>query len=102
MQIIIPPKKWTDGDIGKAMQRELRSGVEFLKAKEKERELKAAEEAKQMRQHKEIKGLGRCVAKIPEWEFFRMHQKYGQEETHSKEFLQYFQRKFPHLAPHKL
>ncbi len=102
MQIIIPPKRFTLGERGKAMERELRFGMEWYKAREKTRELRAAADAKRTENMKEIKGLGRCVATMPSWEFFRLHQKYGHKELHSREFLGYFQKKFPHLAPNKL
>jgi hypothetical protein len=49
-----------------------------------------------------MKGLGRCVAVIPEWEFYRMKDKYGHHEIHSKEFMKYYQKTFPHLSPNKL
>ncbi len=102
MQIIIPPKQFSEGDIGKAMQRELREGLEFKKATEKVRVREAQEYAKGIERHKAVKGLGRCVAVIPDWEYHRIRQKYGRQEIHSKEFLKYFQKKFPSLAPHKL
>jgi hypothetical protein len=50
----------------------------------------------------EVPGLGRCIGVIPEWEFFRMQQKYGHKEVHSKEFMKYYQKKFPHLSPNKI
>lgn len=102
MQIIIPPKQFSQGDIGKAMQRELREGLQLKKAKEKARELQAEGYAKSIEKHKPIAGLGRCVAAMPDWDYFRVREKYGREEVHSREFLKYFQKKFPTMAPHKL
>lgn len=99
MQIIIPPKQFTEGDMAKAFERELRSGVELKKATEEARERKAAQEAKDLK--RTVGGLGKCVAVVPDWEFFRLKQKYG-SEVQSKEFVKYFQRKFPHLAPNKI
>jgi hypothetical protein len=39
---------------------------------------------------------------MPEREFFRLIKKYGHAEVHSKDFLRYFQKKFPQLSPNKL
>ena len=50
---------------------------------------------------KTVKGLGKCVAVIPEDEFFRLQRKYGHQEVHSREFLRYFNKKFPHLSPNR-
>lgn len=99
MEIIIPPKRFTAGDRWKAIERELRSGVELKKATEEARATQAAQQAQDMK--RTVKGLGKCVAVIPEWEYFRMKQKYG-GEVKTKEFLKYFQRKFSHLAPNKV
>jgi hypothetical protein len=46
--------------------------------------------------------LGKPVATLPPREYFRLVQKYGQETVHSKEFLKYYQRKFPQLSPNKI
>jgi hypothetical protein len=101
MEIIIPPKQYSQGDIGKAFEREVRTGLELKKATEEKRELQARAQAKQFRDMKRVKGLGKCVAVIPPWEFFRLKQKYG-KEVHSNEFLQYFQKKHPELAPNRI
>lgn len=101
MNIIIPPKKFTEGEVGRALQRELREGLVLKKATEKKRELEAAAQAKAYREQRRIKGLGKCVAVMPSWDFFRLKQKYG-KEVHSNEFLSYFQKKFPELSPNKL
>jgi hypothetical protein len=42
------------------------------------------------------------VGVMPDWEFFRLIQKYGHKEVHSREFLKYFQKTNPDLAVHKL
>lgn len=101
MQIIIPPKKFTQGEVGRALERELREGLALKKATEKKRELEAAAQAKQYREMKRLKGLGKCVAVIPPWDFFRLKQKYG-KEVHSNEFLSYFQKRFPEMSPNRL
>ena len=46
--------------------------------------------------------LGKCIATIPAREYFRLVQQYGTEEVHSKEFLKFFQKEMPELAPNKV
>jgi len=82
--------------------RELKTGLQFKKEIERSKELQAAEQAKALVNQKEVPGLGRCIGVIPEWEFFRMQEKYGAKEVHSKEFMQYYQKAFPHLSPNKI
>lgn len=101
MQILIPPKQFTEGMRARALEHELRTGIMLKKGLEEQREKQAAAQAHALRGHKTIPGLGKCIAVIPEWEYFRMNQKYG-KETNTKEFLRYFQRKFPELSPNKL
>jgi hypothetical protein len=38
---------------------------------------------------------------MPAREFFRLTQKYGHDEVHSKKFIQYYNKKFPELSPNK-
>lgn len=101
MQIILPPKKITEGELGRAFERELRTGLELKKATEAEREKQAAMEAHDFKGHKTIPGLGKMVGVFPEWEFFRLIQQYGHAEVHSKDFMRFHNRKFPHLSPNK-
>jgi len=102
MEIIIPPKRFSVGDRWKAIERELRTGLELKKATEAKREEVARKSAQEMRGAGKVAGLGRNVAVMPEWEFFRVVQKYGHKEVHSREFLKYFQKKHPDLAVNKL
>ncbi len=102
MNLITSVPKFSNGEVDKALMRELTLGLELKKQWERRREIEAAHEAKQLANHKEVKGLGRCVAVMPEWEFFRMQQKYGHAEVHSKDFIKYFQKHYPHLSPHKV
>ena len=66
------------------------------------REHVAAAEAKAMRGHKAIEGLGKCVAVIPQHEWFLLREKYGQEAMHDKGFLRDFQKHEPTMAVNKL
>ena len=61
----------------------------------------ATKEAKELR-GKTHPVLGKPIATIPAREFFRLTKKYGQETVHSKEFLKYYNKKFPELSPNKI
>lgn len=102
MNLITSVPKYSNGEVDKALMRELTLGLELKKQWERRREIQAAHEAKEIEGQRELKGLGRCVAVMPEWEFFRLQQKYGHSEVHSKDFLKYFQKRFPHLSPNKI
>lgn len=102
MQILLPPKKITDGEVGRALERELRTGLKLKQATELERQKQAAIEAHEYKGHRSVKGLGKMIGVMPDWEFFRLVQKYGHATVHSKDFLKFFQRKFPDLAPNRL
>jgi len=102
MDIIIPNlKKYSDGEIDRAFMKEITNGFKLEKKTEKQRVAQAAKEAQA------LKGtthptLGKPVATIPAREYFRLTQKYGQETVHSKEFLKYYNKKFPELTPNKI
>ena len=102
MDIIIPNiKRYSDGEIDRAFMQEIKNGFKMEWKSEQSRVDQAAKEAT------ELKGityptLGKPVAILPPREYFRLVQKYGQETVHSKEFLKYYQRKFPQLSPNKI
>ena len=101
MDIIIPNfKRYSDGEIDRAFMKEIKTGFKL----ERETEHKRVQQAKKEAQ--ELKGkthptLGKPVATIPAREFFRLTKKYGHETVHSKEFLKYYNKKFPELSPNK-
>lgn len=99
MQIITQLPRYSDGEVHAALLKEIRTGFQLERAMEEHRVKQAAEEAKDLKGHK---GDLRAVASIPERDFFRLVQKYGFQEVHSKPFMKYFQKKFPHLSPNKL
>jgi len=102
MDIIIPNiKKYSDGEIDRAFMREIKTGFNLEKQTEQKRVAQATKEAKELR-GKTHPVLGKPVATIPAREFFRLTQKYGQETVHSKEFLKYYNKKFPELSPNKI
>ena len=101
MEIIVPNfKRYSDGEIDRAFMKEIKNGFKLERETEQKRVAQAAKEAQ------ELKGtthpvLGKPVASIPPREYFRLIQKYGQETVHSKEFLKYYNKKFPELSPNK-
>ena len=102
MEIIVPNfKRYSDGEIDRAFMKEIKNGFKLERETEKQRVAVAAKEAK------ELKGtthpvLGKPVATMPAREFFRLTKKYGHETVHSKEFLKYYNKKFPELSPNKI
>ena len=101
MDIIVPNfKRYSHGEIDRAFMKEITNGFKLERETEQKRVAQAAKEAQ------ELKGtthpvLGKPVASIPPREYFRLIQKYGQETVHSKEFLKYYNKKFPELSPNK-
>ena len=101
MDVIIPKlKRYSDGEIDRACMREIKNGFRLERETEQKRVAAAAKEAKK------LKGtvhpvLGKPVASIPPREYFRLVKKYGHETVHSKEFLKYYNKKFPELSPNK-
>jgi len=102
MNIITSLPKYSDGEINRALIKEIQTGFQLEKATQEKRTLEAAEQAKALRNHKTINGFGKAIGVMPEREFFRLIKKYGHAEVHSKDFLRYFQKKFPQLSPNKL
>ena len=102
MDIIVPNlKRYSDGEIDRAFMNEITNGFKLERETEQQRVAGAAKQAKK------LKGtvhpvLGKPVASIPPREYFRLIQKYGQETVHSKEFLKYYNKKFPELTPNKI
>lgn len=80
--------------------KEIRTGFQLERATEEHRRDAAKFEAEALR-NKKSDVLGRCVGVIPQRDFFRLTQKYGHDEVHSKEFMRYFNKKFPELSPNK-
>lgn len=102
MQILTPAPKYTEGMRLKALEQELRTGWQLKKELEAARETEARGQAQAMRNHRTIPGLGKCVAVMPDWDWFRVVQKFGRHEVHSKDFLRYYRRKFPDLCPNRV
>jgi len=102
MQKEILQTEWSDTRIGRALIRELTTGFQLEKALENERVKSAAQDADKMREaSKKMKHM-KHVFEMPQRDHFRLVQKYGQQEVHSKEFMRYLQKKMPHLATSKV
>jgi hypothetical protein len=95
------PRSFTDGEIDQAFINEIKSGFKLEKETEHLRVNQARKEASQEK-GKTHPVLGKCVATIPARDFFRLTNKYGHEQVHSKEFLQYYNKKFSDLSPNKI
>jgi len=95
------PRSFTDGEVDQAFLNEIKSGFQLEKETEHLRVAQAKKQAAEER-GKTHPVLGKCVATMPAREFFRLTKKYGHEEVHSKEFLQYYNKKFSELSPNKI
>jgi len=94
------PRSITDGEVDDAFMKEILNGFEIERRTEEQRVARARLEAKE-HVGKTHPIFGKCVATIPAREYFRLTNIYGDEEVKSKEFLQYFNKKFKDLSPNK-
>lgn len=94
------PRSFTDGEVDDAFMKEILTGFEIERRTEEQRVARARLEAKE-HVGKTHPIFGKCVATIPAREYFRLTNIYGDEEVKSKEFLQYFNKKFKDLSPNK-
>lgn len=92
----------TQTELDAALTRELCSGRKFKEATQRARERACAQEAKAARGHKTIKGLGKLVLTLPDYEYFQMCNKYGYEAFDDRGFVRDVQRLEPDLATHKV
>lgn len=103
MQIITSLPKYSDGEINRALMREITTGIALKQAWEGEREKICAQEAEKIKDYQKFgfKNL-RCLSVTPGFEWFNMRRKYGHQAMHDKGFIKDYQKRFPHLAPNKL
>ena len=102
MDIIVPNfKRYSDGEIDRAFMKEIKTGFKLERDTEHKRVDQARKEAKELR-GKTHPTLGKPVATMPARDFFRLTEKYGHDQVHSKEFLKYYNKKFPELSPNKI
>ena len=95
------PRNFTDGEVDAAFLAEIKNGFKLEKETEHLRVAQAKREANQLK-GKTHPTLGKPVATMPAREFFRLTQKYGHDQVHSKEFLKYYNKKFPELSPNQI
>jgi len=100
MEIITALPRYSDGEIDRAFMREIQTGFKRERETENLRVQQARKEARELK-GKTHPVLGKPVATIPAREFFRLTKKYGHDTVHSKEFLKYYNKKFPELSPNK-
>ncbi len=98
MNIITSVPKYSDGEVNESFMKEIRTGFKMERAKEQDRINQAAKEAK-TNVGKTHPVLGKCVANMPARDYFRLVNKYGHDTVNSREFLRYFNKKFPELSP---
>ena len=98
--IITSIPRYSDGEVDRAFMKEILTGFEIERRTEQERTKVAAKEAHALKGTTHP-ALGKPVATMPAREFFRLTKKYGHETVHSKEFLKYYNKKFPELSPNK-
>jgi|TARA_R110000744_G_scaffold102744_3_gene197373 hypothetical protein len=85
-----------------ALIAEIQTGWQLEKEGEKARTTEAERDARAFKNMKSIGSMGKMVAAIPARDYFRLTEKYGANEVKSKEFLRYFQKKFPNLSPNSI
>ena len=98
VNVITELPRYSDGELNQAFYKEIVRGFKLERETEKGRVEQAAKEAK-TNVGKTHPTLGKCVANIPAREYFRLVNKYGQEEVLSPEFLKDYNKRFPQLSP---
>ena len=89
----------SEAELTHAMEREIRFGEEFPKANAKFREDDIREHVRDATNT--VKGLGREVAAIDAWTYFKVRESYGSEAWFDKEFIQDYQKRHPDLCANK-
>jgi hypothetical protein len=100
-QIITKLPRYSDGEVDRAFMREIQNGFKLERETEKKR-IDAVSKDIQKFKGKTHPILGRPVASMPARDFFRLTQKYGHKEVHSKNFIKYYNKKFPELSPNNI
>ena len=101
MLIINKTEQVTDEQVDAALMEHIKDSMQHELKTEEAREIVARAEARALKEHKTVPGLGKCVAVMPAREFFRLQATYGADVVHSKEFIQFFNKKMPELSPYK-
>ena len=93
--IISSLQRVNEGEITAALEREIRSGEKMTQALQAHRLRKAARESSQHDRHKTAGSLGKLALTIPQTEFFRIRQNYGEDCWNDKTFIKDYQRLVP-------
>jgi len=102
MNIIIPNfKKYSDGEIDRALMQEIKNGFALERKTEAQRVKAIAADVSKMKGSTHP-SLGKPVASMPAREFFRLTSKYGHDEVHSNEFLKDYNKRFSHMCANKI
>lgn len=103
MDIITQFPKYSDGEINRALIREIRTGIELKKNLETKREQIVAEEMANLKKNEPegFKGM-KLLCTTPAWEWFNIRRVYGNEAWHDKGFIRDYQKRFKHLSHHKV
>jgi hypothetical protein len=89
----------SEAELTHALEREIRFGEEFHKANAAFREEDLAKDVKE--RTKTVKGLGREVATIDRWTYFKVRDNYGGEAWFDREFIKDYQKRHPDLCANK-
>ena len=100
---LLPNQVISDCEVNRAFMNEIHNGFQLERATEEARHQSAAQEAAEFRKNnRTVKGLGKIISTMPAREFFRVVEKYGHEEVHSKEFQRFDQKAHPELHVNKV
>ena len=86
----------SEAELSHAMEREIRFGEEYHKANAKFREEDIRKNVRDAK--RTVPGLGREVAAIDAWTYFRVRENYGNEAWFDREFIQDYQKRHPDLC----
>lgn len=95
MEIITRTKKPSQEDINSALWGEIEAGFGVEKDTESLRLDNLREVTAMHKEQPTHPTLGKLVAMVPARDYFRLLQKYGNDETHSREFIRYMHKKVP-------
>jgi hypothetical protein len=89
--------EWANTRLGRQLERELRTGFQLEKEQERFRLMAAKQEAQEVRNGGNNMRDMKQVAAVPARDFWRLVQKYGHDEVHSKSFIRHLHKTNPSL-----
>lgn len=99
--MLIRQKQPSEQERFDALANQVKREIGIQTADEVNREMAAASAAQMYRGTQQKNAMAqnmRHVAELPATDYFNLVRKYGHEEVHSKNFLKYLQKHYPHLA----